>query len=203
MALVCRVEDRRQHAIVGPDADMILAGDLRDMLDMGDEVLAPRLAVGPEERHEIDADHAALVGDRLDRLVRRVARMIGHGARAGVADHQRPLGVRRPSAIVFAPPWLRSSSSFSASIRSIVARPSLTEARIGRLQRAVARQVAVVVGQLDGHHPVLLHLRQPVELRPDHRRILRAEKHRELLLPLGFQDVGGGTDQDQPVRDWR
>ena len=72
------------------------------------------MAVGRQERHEIDADDAALVGDRLDRLVGGVARMIGQRPRAGVADHQRPLRVgrrlgHRPRAAV-----ARSSSSFSA-----------------------------------------------------------------------------------------
>ncbi len=40
--------------------------------------------------HEIDADDAALVGDRLDHGIRDIARVVVERAGAGMADRQRP-----------------------------------------------------------------------------------------------------------------
>jgi hypothetical protein len=77
--------------------------------------------------------------------------------------------------------------------------PELRQSAIIGLERPISAQVAVIVGQLDGHDAVLLHLRQTVECRPDHRGVLRAEQHGELLLALGFQDVAGAANKQQAV----
>ena len=68
------------------------------------------------------------------------------------------------------------------------------------LQRAVAREIAQIVGQLDGHHSVLLHRRQAIEIGSDHAGVLRSDENAELLLALGLKDVGSASNEEEPIR---
>ena len=162
--------------------------------------LALRVAVERQERHEIDADHAALVGNRLDRLVGGVARMVGQRARAGMADHQRPLGEgrglgHRPRAAV-------------AEVEQQLLRldpldrrlAELGQPAIARLERAVAREIARCCRSAGRSS------RRPSSSAPAGRARARPStvscvpmSDAELLLALGLQDVGGASDQQQPV----
>ena len=162
------------------------------MLDVAEQVLALRTAVESEERHEIDADDAALVCDGLDRFIAGVARVVGQRPCAGVADHQRPLGESRRLG--------HRARAAVAEIEQQSLRLHPLDRRLAELRQArVRREIAVVVGELDGHHPVLLHLRQPIELRPHHRRVLGAEQHAEPLLALRLEDISGTPDEQHVI----
>ena len=100
---------------------------------------AAGMHVGAQIGHEIDADDAAFVGDRLHRRVGDIARMVHQRARAGMADHQRPLGesdrfVDRPGAAV----RKVEQQLFRLDPPDGVA-PEVGKPAVGGLQRAVAR----------------------------------------------------------------
>src|SRR5262245_51756428 len=66
----------RCGAEIAADADMIDAADLDGVLDLPHQHLHRRRAgAGADERHEVDADHAALVGHRLELAILFAARM--------------------------------------------------------------------------------------------------------------------------------
>ncbi len=77
---------------VGADADGVLAADVDRVGDVLDHVRRGGVPGGAEERHEVDADEAAALGDQPQLLVRLVARKVGQRPAAGVVDGDRPRG---------------------------------------------------------------------------------------------------------------
>ena len=158
---------------------------------------------GREIGHEIDADDAALVGDRRDRGVGDVARM--------VVDARAPV-------------WLIVSGRFREGDR-LVDRPGaamgeveqqlfgldpadrvaaeIGEARIPRLDRTVAAEVREIVGELDGADAAFLHLRETVERGADHRRVLRSEDDAELARRACTPRCRRPSRPASAGRDWR
>ena len=178
---------------------MILARNPRDMLDMRHQLGPARLHIARQKGHEVHPDHPALVGHHFDRRIVGVTDMVVQRPRPGMADHQRPSGHGRRLGHRPLPAVAQVEQQFLRFDPLDRCPPQLGKAGIGRLQRPVARQVAVVVGQLDGPDPVLLELRQPVEFGPDHACVLGIEHHREFLLALALQDIRRAFDVDHPV----
>ena len=80
----------RRGAEIAADADVIDAADLDRVIDLAHQHLGGRRAgAGADERHEVDADHAALVGHRLELAIFLAARMAIHLAAAAVRDQRR------------------------------------------------------------------------------------------------------------------
>src|SRR5204862_3987779 len=55
--------DARHHAVAA-DPHVILAADVYGVLDVADEVRGGGLAVAAEERHQVDPNHAAPLGEQ-------------------------------------------------------------------------------------------------------------------------------------------
>src|SRR4051794_40501290 len=83
-----RVEHGWQHAAIGTDRYMIFPSNFRDVIDVIQQHGPARMHVAREIRHEIDADDSALVGDRANRRVRDITRMVRNRTSAGMADRQ-------------------------------------------------------------------------------------------------------------------
>src|SRR5471032_646897 len=68
---------------------MILATDFDGVFDVVKEVLRGRLALAAQERHEVDTDDSAFIGERFELRVSLIARQRRKRCAAGVADGKR------------------------------------------------------------------------------------------------------------------
>ncbi|HEX7115718.1 MAG TPA: hypothetical protein VF193_11360 [Steroidobacter sp.] len=65
---------------------MILAAHFDRVLDVSHDVFSARLPALAQERHEIDANHAAFVGQSFELLVVHVTRLIDERAASRMSD---------------------------------------------------------------------------------------------------------------------
>lgn len=75
--------------------------------------------------------------------------------------------------------------------------PELRQPGVAGFERAVARLVAPIVGQLDDADPEAVQHAEPVEIEPDHRGVLGAEDDRDPARGLGGADLGSGAGESE------
>src|ERR1700733_5585933 len=194
------VDDGLAENAVRADAYVIFAANIFYMVHVAYEVGAAWAAVRHEKRHPVDADDAALVGASFHLGVPYVAGIVVQRAAPGVADDRR--AGRRGDA-------LRDRAlSTVAEIHqhfflldpSDGRMPELGQAGIARLQRAVAAEVAQIVGELNATDPQPLQQGEPIEIGAYEAGVLRAIKNGRLALALGAADVCGRVYLDENLR---
>lgn len=71
------------------DTDVILAADIHSMFDVPDHVGRRRLSLHRQERHQVDTEHATLVGHALDVDIELAAWPIGNRSTGRMTDRHR------------------------------------------------------------------------------------------------------------------
>ena len=151
----------RRDSAIGAERNVVFARDLDHVLEVADDVRRGRLPALAQERHEIDAGHAAFLGDGAQFRIRAIARVIVLRGAARVRECDRPgrrldrVGRRLPAAMA----EVHEDPERVHLLDGLDAR--LAEARVRRLEAAVAEQVPPVVRRLHDANPQAMQLVEP------------------------------------------
>ena len=191
---------QRGDPLVTPDPDMILAADVERVFDVSHHVCGSRLASGAQERHEVNADHAAALCREAQRGIVLVARVREERRAPGMRERDRSHRCSdpvegRPRAAV------REIHEDPLGVHSLDRLPARSrEPLIARRKCAAAEQVAVVVGELDDADTESLEQGDPFQTVLKRHGVLQTVDDAEPARGFCVGDVGRSAHAPQEVR---
>ena len=194
------VGDRRlTPVVVEAEADVIVADEVHDIVDVVDELIESGPGRSADERRKADhADQPAGRRSALDLLVGDVAPRVLHRLRIRVREHDGSRGRldrihRRAIAGV-------GAIDDDAGLVEALDYPEaeVAEPGVRSFFAPVADTVLDVVGKLDHADAEGLVRIDQVDVVLDRLGSLEMEEHTELAVRLGGSDVGGALDEDKP-----